>query len=44
VGTCPKCGEKIPCSVLIDDTLECPKCGNHICLEENGIDNNDDIE
>jgi len=26
-AVCPNCGEKVPYSVLIDDEIECPKCG-----------------
>ena len=27
VVVCPYCGQDVPCSLLIDDELECPNCG-----------------
>lgn len=25
--TCPHCGADVPCSLFLDDEVECPECG-----------------
>ena len=27
VVICPSCGAKVPCSLVVDEWIECPKCG-----------------
>ena len=34
VVKCPHCGASVPCSLLFDDEVVCPKCGKKIKKEE----------
>ena len=30
---CPHCGAEVPCSLLIDDEITCPECGQSFKTE-----------